>query len=123
MEIHFGKDVISCLAAKSHLSVPFFGDSEEELGEGLWIEECPLLLLVGFQHGEIFAWNVFESRYQRFNLNAQLTGTASVVKLDWIPGSTSHFLSAFSNGTVLVFDTMKQETVFSYSPASNLTEM
>lgn len=72
------------------------------------------VILVGFTNGEIMLWHVLGAVFSRFNRNA-IYNAAPISSIQWIPDSDSHFLVAFKNGLVVLFDRFKEDSPFEFS--------
>lgn len=76
------------------------------------------IIMIGFHTGEIMLWHLFDSVFIRFNKNG-MYNSSPVRGIQWIPGTISHFLVAFKNGFVILFDRFKEELSFNFtSPES-----
>lgn len=72
------------------------------------------IIMIGFHNGEIMLWHLFDSVFIRFNKNG-MYNSSSVRGIQWIPGTTSHFLVAFKNGFIVLFDRFKEELSFNFT--------
>lgn len=68
-------------------------------------------VVMGSSASDILWYEPFSQKYARINKNGMINSTP-VSKIKWIPGSENHFLAAHQDGSLVVYDKEKEDTLF-----------
>ncbi|KAK4248501.1 WD40-repeat-containing domain protein [Corynascus novoguineensis] len=75
-------------------------------------------VVMGFSTGEIIWWEPISQRYTRLNKNGSINGTP-VSQIEWIPGAENLFLASHMDGTLVVYDKEKEDSIFAPEDEGN----
>lgn len=68
-------------------------------------------LIMGFSTGEIIWYEPMSQKYARLNKNGVINATP-VSEIRWVPGSETLFMAAHIDGSIVVYDKEKDDTIF-----------